>query len=113
MRRILSNVLSQAGIADQIHAADGLEAVQAVAQEGIGLVLMDWNMPNLNGFDTLVAIRKGGGKMPIIMVTTEAEKSRILDALKAGANNYVIKPFTTEGIVAKIQETLAVAAKIR
>jgi two-component system chemotaxis response regulator CheY len=71
---------------------------------------MDWNMPNMLGIDAVRAIRANGKTMPIIMVTTEAEKSRVIDALKAGAQNYVIKPFEPATIVNKIQEVLAKAA---
>jgi two-component system chemotaxis response regulator CheY len=71
---------------------------------------MDWNMPNMLGIDAVRGIRAGGKTMPIIMVTTEAEKSRVIDALKAGANNYVIKPFEPATIVTKIQEVIARAA---
>ena len=72
---------------------------------------MDWNMPNMLGIDAVKAIRANGDSTPIIMVTTEAEKSRVLDALKAGANNYIIKPFEPTTIVQKIQEVLAKAAE--
>jgi len=71
---------------------------------------MDWNMPNMLGIDAVKAIRAAGKTMPIIMVTTEAEKSRVIDALKAGASNYVIKPFEPATIVAKIQEVLSKSA---
>jgi two-component system chemotaxis response regulator CheY len=67
---------------------------------------MDWNMPNKLGIDAVKEIREQGKKVPIIMVTTEAEKSRVIEALKVGANNYVIKPFKPDAIVAKIKEVL-------
>ena len=67
-------------------------------------------MPNMLGIDALKAIRASGKTVPVIMVTTEAEKTRVIEALKAGANNYVIKPFDPTAIVTKIQETLAKAA---
>ena len=109
MRKILADALGRAGIADVGQAADGAEAVKAVMAQDYGLILMDWNMPNMLGIDAVKAIRQNGKKMPIIMVTTEAEKSRVLDAIKAGASNYIIKPFDPASIVAKIQETLAKA----
>lgn len=110
MRKVLIGALSRAGITDVVQAGDGREAVEAVQSEDFGLVLMDWNMPNMLGIDAVKAIRALGKKTPIIMVTTEAEKSRVLDALKAGANNYVIKPFEPATIVGKIQEVLSKAA---
>jgi two-component system chemotaxis response regulator CheY len=107
MRKILIGALGQAGISEVAEAADGQQAVDAVADGGIGLVLMDWNMPNMLGIDAVRAIRGGGHAMPIIMVTTEAEKMRVIEALKAGANNYIVKPFKPETVAAKVQETLA------
>ncbi len=110
MRKVMAGALSRAGITEVGQAADGKEAVDMVAAGGFGLVLMDWNMPNMLGIDALKAIRAAGNKVPIIMVTTEAEKARVIEALKAGANNYIIKPFEPAAIVTKIQETLSKAA---
>lgn len=107
MRKVLIGALSRANIAEVDQAGDGKEAVEAVNNEDYGLVLMDWNMPNMLGIDAVKAIRAAGKTMPIIMVTTEAEKSRVIDALKAGANNYVIKPFEPNTIVGKIEDVLA------
>ena len=106
MRKVLRGALSRAGIDDVAEAEDGQIAVTACEGEEFGLVLMDWNMPNMLGIDAVKAIRDMGKTMPIVMVTTEAEKSRVVDALKAGANNYVIKPFEPQAIVAKIQQVL-------
>jgi two-component system, chemotaxis family, chemotaxis protein CheY len=106
MRKVLIGALSRVGINDFQEAADGKEAVDAVSGSEFNLILMDWNMPNMLGIDAVKEIRALGKSVPIIMVTTEAEKSRVIDALKAGANNYVIKPFKPEAIVAKIKEVL-------
>ena len=110
MRKVLIGALGRAGITDVDQAADGQEAVAAAEANEYNLVLMDWNMPNMLGIDAVRTIRANGKTMPIIMVTTEAEKSRVIDALKAGAQNYVIKPFEPATIVNKIQEVLAKAA---
>jgi two-component system chemotaxis response regulator CheY len=110
MRKVLIGALSRVNITQVDQAADGVEAVAAAEQNDYDLVLMDWNMPNMLGIDAVRAIRATGKTMPIIMVTTEAEKSRVIDALKAGANNYVIKPFEPATIVTKIQEVVARAA---
>ena len=110
MRKILIGALGHAGISEVGEAADGEEAVAKVEKEDFNLVLMDWNMPRMTGIDALKAMRAAGKKVPIIMVTTEAEKSRILDAIKSGASNYVIKPFDTGTIVAKVKEVLAKAS---
>ncbi len=109
MRKVLIGALARAGISDVDQAADGQEAVNSCNANDYGLVLMDWNMPNMLGIDAVRAIRGAGKTMPIIMVTTEAEKSRVIEALKAGANNYIIKPFEPAHIVTKIQEVLGAA----
>lgn len=106
MRKILIGALSRAGVTDVDQASDGQEAVAAVGASDFGLILMDWNMPNMLGIDAVRAIRAAGKTMPIIMVTTEAEKSRVLEALKAGANNYIIKPFEPDAIVDKIKQVM-------
>lgn len=110
MRKVLIGALGRANLTDIDQAADGAEAVAAVDNADYGLVLMDWNMPNMLGIDAVRAIRAKGKTMPIIMVTTEAEKGRVIEALKAGAQNYVIKPFEPATIISKIQDTLAKAA---
>jgi len=107
MRKVLIGALGRANITEVDQAGDGKSAVQAVETVDYDLVLMDWNLPNMLGIDAVRAIRANGNKVPIIMVTTEAEKSRVIEALKAGAHNYVIKPFAPNTIVSKIQEVLA------
>ena len=106
MRKVLVGALSRAGIEESHQAADGKEAVNAVAENEFDLVLMDWNMPNMLGIDAVRTIRSNGHKVPIIMVTTEAEKSRVLEALKAGANNYIIKPFEPKDFIGKVKQVL-------
>lgn len=106
MRRIVIGALQKGGITDVVQAADGREAVDACAMNDFDVVLMDWNMPNLRGIDAVREIRQAGNKVPIIMVTTEAEKTRVLEAIKSGANNYIIKPFEPDTILTKIRETI-------
>jgi two-component system, chemotaxis family, chemotaxis protein CheY len=108
MRLILSKILKEMGFDEIYQAADGVEAVTASIEPDLKLVLMDWNMPNKSGIEALQEIRAAGHKVPIIMVTTEAEKSRVLEAIKAGANNYIIKPFSTEIVNEKIRAVLPV-----
>jgi two-component system chemotaxis response regulator CheY len=110
MRKVLIGALARANITEVDQAGDGAEAVAKVGEADFDLVLMDWNMPNMLGIDAVKKIRELGKTMPIIMVTTEAEKSRVIEALKAGAQNYVIKPFEPSTIVSKIQDVLQKAA---
>ncbi len=107
MRRILMTTLLQAGFKEFGHAGNGVEAISEANKNPYDLILMDWNMPEMNGLDALKKIRATGKTIPIIMVTTETEKNRILEALKSGANNYIIKPFKPDSIIIRIQETMA------
>lgn len=106
MRKVVSGALKMAGITDVDQAGDGQEAVNKVKSGEYDLILMDWYMPNMLGIDAVKEIRGSGCETPIIMVTTEAEKSRVIEALKAGANNYIIKPFEPAAIVQKIMDTM-------
>lgn len=106
MRKILIKTLKNAGYPDVTEAEDGEKAVALVEKDDFGLVMMDWNMPNMLGIDALKAIRGMGKKMPVIMVTTEGEKDRVVEAVREGANNYVIKPFRAEVVVNKVEATL-------
>jgi two-component system chemotaxis response regulator CheY len=110
MRHALVSILSEAGVTDIIQATDGEEAVRKVAEEAPDLVLMDWIMPNMTGVDAVKHIRASGSTVPIIMCTTKSEKDRVIEAIRAGANNFVVKPFDPEVIMRKVDETLARAA---
>ncbi|HEY9765260.1 MAG TPA: response regulator [Chroococcales cyanobacterium] len=107
MRRIIINGLKELPNMEFLEAADGREAVETCNVENPGLVLMDWNMPNLPGLDAVKAIRSMGKTMPIIMVTTEAEKERVILAMQCGANDYLIKPFTPADLQAKVKSALS------
>ena len=108
MRNIQKNVLKILGEQQIVEASDGYEALTAVASnhEGFTLILVDWNMPNMDGLSFVKQFREKDKTTPVIMVTTEAEKSRILDAIRAGVNNYVIKPFTPDSLLGRVQQTL-------
>ena len=106
MRKILNDILNSIG-SYQIHEAiDGNEALALLAKESIDLVMLDWNMPHLDGLDTLKAIRKSPqfGKVKVVMVTSLSGKKDILTAIQAGADNYITKPFSKEVIEEKLSE---------
>jgi two-component system chemotaxis response regulator CheY len=105
MRRIICNTLSAIGQTDVVQAGDGVEGLAALEKNpDVTLVLSDWNMPNMNGLDFLAKVRETKDKatLPVVMVTTEAEKSNVVTAIKAGANNYIVKPFTPEILQEKV-----------
>jgi len=106
MRRILKNILKQIGYSDIEEAEDGNSALVRLRQGGYGLVVSDWNMPNMTGLDLLKAILADNAlnNMPVLMVTAEAKKENVMDAIKAGVNNYVVKPFTADVLKEKIEK---------
>jgi len=89
-------------------AQDGIEALEKLSANynNIDLVLLDWNMPEMSGYDVLVEIKSNDSykHIPVMMVTTEGQKSNIVAAVRAGADNYLTKPFTVEELEAKILE---------
>jgi two-component system chemotaxis response regulator CheY len=114
MRNIQKKVLEQLGGVEFTEAGDGVEALSAMASGGrFDLVLVDWNMPNMDGHTFVTRVRANDKATPMIMCTTEAEKGRVVDALKAGVNNYVVKPFTPETLLEKVKTTLAKIAAAR
>ena len=109
IRNIQKNVLKQLGHTDVVEAADGVEALEVFGKGVPDLMLVDWNMPNMDGITLIRKIREINKSVPIVMCTTEAEKSRVLEAVKAGVNNYIVKPFTAESLGEKISQTMAKA----
>jgi len=104
MRKIVRSILKQIGFEDVVEAEDGAAALQILRREQVGLVVTDWNMPNMSGLELLNHIRQNPqtAGMPVLMVTAEGLKENVLEAVKAGVNNYVVKPFTAEVLQEKI-----------
>jgi two-component system chemotaxis response regulator CheY len=105
MRALLGGMLLELGF-EIIEAPNGKEAFMVLkAKDPPALILLDWNMPEMNGFDLLQRIRANPAfdVTPIIMVTTETEITQVARALEAGANEYVMKPFTRDVIRDKLQ----------
>lgn len=105
MRRILTGMLGRLGF-DTVEAADGVAALEVLKDTGpIELALVDWNMPHMNGIDLVrrIRVRRDFDSMRIMMVTTESDTSRVVEALGAGVDEYVMKPFTEEVIASKLQ----------
>jgi len=107
MRRIIKNTLNRLGFNDIIEAEHGLDALTKL--DGVDLIFTDWNMPEMDGLTFVKSVRGSNSykNIPIIMVTTEAAKEDIVEAIKSGVNNYVVKPFTPEILKSKIDSVLS------
>ena len=106
MRRIVRNLLKELGFANADEAEDGAIALQKLKAGGFDFVISDWNMPNMDGLALLQAIRADEAlkKLPVLMVTAEAKKENIVAAAAAGANGYVVKPFTAATLDEKLNK---------
>ncbi len=106
MRMILSKALAEAGF-DIVQASNGREGLEAMDREGasLQLVLVDWNMPEVTGLEFVerVRARPEFNSVPLMMVTTETEIEQVAKALEAGANEYMMKPFTPEAVEDKLR----------
>ena len=108
MRKIIIRSLNSVGISSVVEAADGSQAVALFSPGKFDLVLTDWNMPGKSGLEVIKEIRAQDGRVPIIMITTEAEKSRVIQAIQAGVSDYLVKPFTAETLREKLEKHVGV-----
>ena len=108
MRRIVVNALKAQGYDQVIEAADGKDAVGKLVAEGATFIITDWNMPEMSGLDFCKWVRGNPQyeKLPILMITTRGNKDDVIEALKARVNNYIVKPFTPQGLKEKIEQIL-------
>lgn len=113
MRKIISGAVAMLGY-EILEAKNGSEALAQLKthKDDIGLILLDWNMPVMDGYETLVQIRSDEQykNIPVLMVTTESEKKNVIKAIQAGANNYLAKPFEKEDLAKKMVECLSLEA---
>ncbi|MFH0924502.1 MAG: response regulator [bacterium] len=104
MIRIIKNTLNKYGYTDVLEASNGIQGLSKLGEGGVNLIITDWNMPEMDGLTFTKQVRasdkfKG---IPILMVTTEGEKERFMEALKAGVTNYIVKPFQPEKLKEKL-----------
>ncbi|MDY7548748.1 chemotaxis response regulator CheY [Glaciimonas sp. Gout2] len=104
MRRIIRNLLKELDFINVDEAEDGVAALEKLKAGNFGLVVSDWNMPNMDGLIMLKVIRADPllAKLPVLMVTAEAKRENIIAAAQAGASGYVVKPFTAATLEEKI-----------
>jgi two-component system chemotaxis response regulator CheY len=115
MRRIVRNLLKELGYTNAEEAEDGAVALNRLKTEKFDFVVSDWNMPNMTGIELLKSIRAEPAlkSLPVLMITAEARKENIIEAAQAGANGYIVKPFTAATLdekLAKIFKTLEAKA---
>ncbi|HAH08622.1 MAG TPA: two-component system response regulator [Alphaproteobacteria bacterium] len=112
MRRIIRNLLSQIGYTDVDEAADGNEALAKLRSGAFGLVISDWNMEPMTGYDLLREVRADERlkRIKFIMVTAESKTDNVIAAKKAGVDNYIVKPFNAQTLQSKINAVLEKAA---
>jgi two-component system chemotaxis response regulator CheY len=108
MRKVVRNLLKQIGYENIIEAEDGVCALRALKSQKVDFVISDWNMPNMTGLDLLKAVRADSelSATPFLMITAEALQDNVVAAVRAGVNNYIVKPFTAETLNGKIQKIL-------
>jgi len=113
MVRIIRNLLRQIGFADVDDAKDGTTALEKLHSRRYGLVISDWNMEPMTGYDLLRQVRAdpGLGEIPFIMVTAESKTENVIAAKKAGVNNYIVKPFNAHTLKSKIETVFAEKAE--
>lgn len=106
MRRIVKNILRQLNFVNIIESDDGSTALEVLQREKIDLVVSDWNMPKMTGLELLKVIRADDAlkHIPFLMVTAEAQQENIIEAVKSGVSNYIVKPFTAETLSQKINQ---------
>ena len=111
MRRIVKNVLKQIGFSDMVEAENGQDALSKLKVDDIGLIVSDWNMPVMQGIELLREVRADVElkHIPFLMVTAEAQKENIIEAVQPGVSNYVVKPFTPEALKGKLEKIFSKA----
>ena len=104
MRKVIRNLLKQVGYNNITEAEDGVVALRILKSQKVDFIISDWNMPNMSGIEFLKAVRVGNelSGLPFLMVTAEALKENVVQAVKAGVSNYIVKPFTAEVLNEKI-----------
>ena len=99
MRRIVRNLLKELGFNNVEEAEDGLDALNKLQAGGYGFVISDWNMPNMDGLQALKKIKEGDSSAKVVMCTAMGQESMVVDAIKSGAKDFIVKPFNADRIV--------------
>jgi two-component system, chemotaxis family, chemotaxis protein CheY len=113
MRKIIKNVLKQINIENVLEAENGKHALTVLKNDNVDLIISDWIMPEMTGIEFLKACKADETirKIPFIMVTAEAQKDNIMEAIKSGVDNYIVKPFTPDKLREAIDKAKAKVGK--
>ncbi len=103
IRTLVKQALVELGASKIDEAVDGQEAIEQISMHTYDFVVTDLNMPHYSGLDVVKAVRVSGNTCPVVMQTTEADKNRVLQAIAAGVNDYVLKPFTKESLIQRLE----------
>jgi two-component system, chemotaxis family, chemotaxis protein CheY len=108
MRRIVMNLMKELGFANFIEADNGASAWKQLETQRVDLIICDWNMPKMTGLELLAKVRADDRfkNIPFLMVTAESEKTKVVEAVKAGVTNYILKPFTPDSFKQKVSVIL-------
>lgn len=111
MRRIVVNSLKRIGYKDICEGENGVEGLEQLKNGGVEFIITDWNMPEMNGLEFVKQVRASAdwSDIPILMVTTRSVQGDVIDAMKAGVNSYIVKPFTPPVLKEKIESVLKLA----
>jgi two-component system, chemotaxis family, chemotaxis protein CheY len=109
MRRIIKNTLQKLGFMNTVEAENGIDALGKLKEGLVNLILTDWNMPEMDGLTFVKSVRGSDTfkAIPIVMITTEAAKKEVVEALKQGVSDYIVKPFTSEALKEKVEHFLS------
>ena len=112
MIRIIRNLLKQLGFANVDEASDGTSALSMMREKDYGLIISDWNMEPMTGYELLREVRADDrlSRTPFIMVTAESKTDNVIAAKKAGVNNYIVKPFNAATLKSKIDAIFGAAS---
>ncbi|HVN95664.1 MAG TPA: response regulator [Syntrophorhabdaceae bacterium] len=113
MRKIIKNVLKQINLDNVLEAENGKHALTILKSDSVDLIISDWIMPEMTGIEFLKACKSDEAikKIPFIMVTAEAQKDNIMEAIKSGVDNYIVKPFTPDKLREAIDKAKAKVGK--
>ncbi len=108
-RDMVKAILRQLGFQNIIGVEDGVLALQVIREDRIGLVICDWNMPRMSGLGVLREVRaqERDKNLPFLMLTAEAYRENVVEAMKAGVSDYVVKPFTAQALSEKVEKVLS------